>query len=91
MAYSTMPTGDMRAEIAVASVHKYVEQFKAALQKYPQARAYQKIRVAYITARTIRITLEGDAQEARFREGVLKAQLDRQEELLPAEARKALL
>jgi len=87
----TTPTPDMRADLAVAAVHAYVAAFKAALKKYPQARRFQALRVQYITQRAARVALEGDAEEARFKECVLKARLDRQEDLLPVEARKALL
>lgn len=81
----------MRADFAVECVHAYVARFKSALKQYPQARRFQALRVQYITQRAARVALEGDAEEARFKESVLKAQLDREEDLLPAEARKALL
>jgi len=87
----TAPTPDMRADLAVACVHAYVAAFKAALAKYPQARRFQAMRVQYITQRAARIALEGDAEEARFKEGVLFERLERETELLPVEARKALL
>ena len=89
--YTTAPTPDIRADLAVAAVHTYVAAFKAALAKYPQARRFQELRIQYITQRAARICLEGDAEEARFKEGILFERLQRAEDLLPAEARKALL
>jgi hypothetical protein len=85
------PSPDMRADLAAKCVLAYVAAFKAALKKYPQARRFQALRVQYVTQRAARIALEGDAQEARFNEGILKERLDRAQDLLPAEARKALL
>jgi hypothetical protein len=85
--YSATPQGAAH----VAEVHAYVAQFKAALAKYPEARRFQALRVQYITQRAARICLEGDAEEARFKEAVMLARLQREEDLLPAEARKALL
>jgi len=87
----TTPTPDMRADLAVECVHAYVAAFKAALKTYPQARRFQALRVQYITQRAARIALEGDAQEARFKEGILFERLEREKDRLPAEAKKVLL
>ncbi len=85
------PTAELRADIAVQCVHAYVAAFKSALKKFPQARSYQNVRLQYIRARAIRITLEGDAEEARMNESCLLVRLTREEALLPAEARAVLL
>jgi hypothetical protein len=87
----TTPTPALRCDLAAKCVLAYVAAFKAALKKYPQARRFQALRVQYVTQRAARIALEGDAEEARLQEAVFKAQLDRAEAALPAEARKALL
>jgi len=72
-------------------IREFFAAFKATLAKYPEARRFQALRVQYITQRAARICLEGDAEEARFKEGVLFERLEREKALLPAEARKALL